>query len=298
MNSNHPWYILSYALSNEAAILEDCLEQLQNVPEDGIAVLPEYLANSVKFSEIAFSKLKKFSIEQKINIITTLNIIPQNLPHAQLGRNYNTLTIFTKDGKVHTPQAKITAQSFERIQYDEKFPAINVGDYEYLNKVEMVINGQQKTALFIICSDVYTLLAGVKDIEDLKADIWIIPGNFGNGAEQAVYRLTKKFKEAGMFDTLIFSNPYQNLKKPTHKPLVQKATDYITRDKTEEIKILTDWDRIQLIKENVCIYPDEQIPSFVHMASMTTMDKGRLTIGMSRFAVDVKVEKYAEIIYL
>ncbi|OLO27074.1 hypothetical protein BTR23_21320 [Alkalihalophilus pseudofirmus] len=297
MNSSHPWYVLSYALSKETTILEDCLQQLQDVPVGGIAVLPEYVGNTVEFSEIAFSKLKEVSKERKINIITTLNIIPVDLPEAEEGKNYNTLTIFTKKGKVHTPQAKITPQSFERKQYDEKFPAINVGDYDYLNKVEIDINGEKKTILFVICSDMYTLLAGVKQIEDLKADLCITPGNFGNGAEQAVYRILDKFRLARIFETTIFSNPYQNLKKPTQTPLVQKATDYVKQDETKEMVELTDWDRIQLIKENVAFYQDEHVPSFVHMANLTQMDSGRMTIGKSRFDVDVKVRTYPHVIY-
>ncbi|WP_216828469.1 hypothetical protein [Alkalihalobacterium elongatum] len=297
MNSSHPWYVLSYAMSKESAILEDCLKQLQDIPEGGIAVLPEYVANSSDHSEIAFTKLKEVCIERKINVITTLNIIPNDLPHAEAGKNYNTLTIFTKEGRVHTPQAKITPQSFERKQYDEKFPAINVGDYDYLNLVDIDINGETKKALFVICSDMYTLMAGVESIKELKADICIVPGNFGNGAEQAVYRTLEKFRLAGIFETTIFANPYQNLKKPTHTPLVRLATDITSRDKNAETKMLSDWDRIQLVKNNVAIYPDDQVPSFVHMASLTTMDNGRMTIGMSRFAVDVKVDKYPEVIY-
>ncbi|MFV8828898.1 hypothetical protein [Alkalihalobacterium sp. APHAB7] len=297
MNAHHPWYVLSYAMSKESAILEDCVEQLQEIPEGGIAVLPEYVANSIENSEIAFTKLREVCIERKINVITTLNIIPNDLPHAEAGKNYNTLTVFTKDGEVHTPQAKITPQSFERKQYDEKFPAINVGDYDYLNIVDIDINGEKKKVLFVICSDMYTLMAGIQNIQDLKVDLCIVPGNFGNGAEKAVYRTLNAFRQAGIFETTIFANPYQKLKKPTHTPLVQQATDYTSRDQAEETVELTDWDRIQLVKENVAIYPDEQVPSFVHMASLTTMDNGRMTIGMSRLAVDVKVDKYPKVIY-
>ncbi|WP_204557782.1 hypothetical protein [Bacillus ectoiniformans] len=298
MNEQHPWYVLSYALSKESAILEDCLDQLYAVPKGGTAILPEYVASTTEGSERAFQKLQEITKERNINVITTLNIIPQDLPHAEENKNYNTLTIFTKEGKVHTPQAKITPQSFERIQYDEKFPAINVADYHYLNKVEIQINGEKKTVLFVICSDMYTLMAGVQDIQQLKADICIIPGNFGNGAEQAVYRTIEKFQQAGIFETVIFSNPYQKLKNPAHTPLVQKATDFLTRDQNQDIKMLTDWDRIQLVKENVAIYVDDHIPSFVHMANITTMDQGRMTMGMSRIAVEVKVETYPETVYL
>ncbi|WLR50265.1 hypothetical protein LC040_13415 [Bacillus tianshenii] len=297
MENKHPWYVLSYPMGSEASVLRNSLEELNNVPENGIAVLPEYVAYTQEQAEIALQQLKETAVAKKVSIITTLNIVPVDLPHMEDNQNYNTLVIITKDGKVHTPQAKITPQSFERKQYDEKFPKMNVGDYNYLNKVQLQINGEVKTALFVICSDVYTLMAGVEKVQDLQADICVVPGNFGNGAQEAVRRVLNRFRSAGIFQTTIFSNPYQHLKKPGQTPLVQKACDY--EERAEGIPFsLTDWERVQLLKHNVLIYPDDQVPSFVHMANLTTMDEGRMTVGMSRFEVNVQVDEYPNVIEL
>ncbi|WP_044747571.1 hypothetical protein [Bacillus alveayuensis] len=297
MRKTHPWYVISYPMGDEDAVLYHCLEELNNVSEKGIAVLPEYVAYTPKQAEKALMKLKETATKRKISIITTLNIVPVHLPHMKNNSNYNTLVVITKEGKVHTPQAKITPQSFERRQYDEKFPKINVSDYYYLNKVQMKIGNEVKTALFVICSDIYTLLAGVKDVQDFKVDYCIVPGNFGNGAEAAVRRVLQRFRSAGIFETTIFSNPYQLLKKAEQTPLVQKACDYEQKEQ-DVSSSLTDWERIQLLKQNFLIYPDEQIQSFVHMANYTTMDEGRITVPMSRFHINVKVEQYPEMIEL
>lgn len=298
MTNNHPWYILSYPMGSEATVLEESLKEIEQVPEGGIAVLPEYVAYTQERSTIALEAIKEVCMRKKVSVITSLNIVPLDLPYAVEGMNYNTLVIVTKDGEVHTPQAKVTPQSFERVQYDEKFPAMNVGDYDYFNHVQLQIDGKIETAFFVICSDVYGLMAGIEDISQLKADYCIVPGNFGNGAEQAVYRILGRFREADIFKKTIFSNPYQVLRKPTQTPLVQKATAFEQREENEHITPISDWDRMQLVKNNVAIYPDEQVPSFVHMANLTPMDEGRMTIGMSRMPVNIQVGKYDKVIKL
>lgn len=298
MTNNHPWYILSYPMGSEASVLEESLKEIEQLPEGGIAVLPEYIAYTVENSMTALEAIKEVCVRKKVSVITTLNIIPTDLPHAISSMNYNTLVIVTKEGEVHTPQAKVTPQSFERVQYDPKFPAMNVGDYDYFNRVQLEIDGKIESAFFIICSDVYGLMAGVEDVSQLKADYCIVPGNFGNGAEQAVYRTLGRFREAGIFKKTIFSNPYQVLRKPTQTPLVQKATAFEQRADHDPLVSISDWERIQLMKNNVAIYPDEQVPSFVHMASLTMMDEGRMTIGMSRMPITIKVGTYDKIIKL
>jgi len=298
LTNNHPWYILSYPMGSEASVLEESLKEIEQVPEGGIAVLPEYVAYTVENSTIALETIKEVCVRKKVSVITTLNIVPIDLPHAKPETNYNTLVIVTKEGEVYTPQAKVTPQSFERVQYDPKFPAMNVGDYDYFNRVQFEIDGKIETAFFIICSDVYGLMAGVEDVNQLKADYCVVPGNFGNGAEQAVYRTLGRFREADIFKKTIFSNPYQVLRKPTQTPLVQKATAFEERGENDSVTEVSDWDRIQLVKNNVVIYPDEQVPSFVHMASLTTMDEGRMTIGMSRMPVTIQVSTYDKMIKL
>lgn len=292
------WKIFSYPMSSEQKVLEHVKSKLLEVEQDSIVVLPEYLAYTEENSRQALTALIDICQSKNISVITTLNLVPPTLPHAAKDVNYNVLTIVTKEGKVHTPQAKITPQSFERVQYQPRFPKMNVGDYNHLNKVTVEIDGAKFSVFFVICSDVYCLMAGVEKKEELKADYCIVPGNFGNGAEKAVRRTLERFREAGLFQTTIFSNPYQNIKDTSQTPLVKEATEMIELDPTCSIRELTDWDRIQLVKENVAVYPDEQVPSFVHMTNLTAMDEGRMTVGMSRFPVVVQLGSYAEVIRL
>ncbi|OEH91775.1 hypothetical protein [Bacillus solimangrovi] len=297
MKNDKQWYVLSYPMGSEESVLEYCINKLEQLPQESIAVLPEYIAYTVENGNKALEQLKVTAISKKISIMTTINMIPIDLPYMENNRNYNTLIIITKEGKIHTPQAKITPQSFERVQYDEKFPKMNVADYHYLNKVELHINNEVKTAIFIICSDVYTLMAGVEKVKDLHADFCIVPGNFGIGAEAAVRRVLTRFRDAGIFKTTIFSNPFQQLKKSSHKPLVQEACDFITSSNQNSLQ-LSDWERIELLKRNVCIYPDQQVPSFIHMASLTKMGQGRMTVSMSRLDVDVHINQYEKKVIL
>lgn len=292
------WKVLTYPMSNEHQVLEHVKTQLLQAEPESIAVLPEYLAYTEENSKRALEMLIEICRSRSISVITTLNLVPFDLPYAEKDVNYNVLTIVTKEGKVYTPQAKITPQSFERVQYQANFPKINVGNYDYLNHVMIEVNGKLSTAYFVICSDVYCLMAGVEKSEELKADYCIVPGNFGNGAEKAVRRTLERFRSAGLFHTTIFSNPYQIVKDPSKTPLVQEATDLIESDTTESPQALTDWDRVQLVKQNVAIYPDEQIPSFVQMAKLTLLDEGRMTVSMSRFPVTVQLGIYPETIRL
>lgn len=292
------WKVLTYPMSNEQQVLEHVKTRLLQADPESIVVLPEYLAYTAENSKQALEMLIEICRSRSINVITTLNLVPFDLPHAEKDVNYNVLTIVTKEGKVHTPQAKITPQSFERVQYQAHFPKMNVGDYDYLNRVTLEADGQLSSAYFVICSDVYCLMAGVEKMDELNADYCIVPGNFGNGAEKAVRRTLERFRRAGLFHTTIFSNPYQIVKDPSKTPLVQKAADLIESDSTHPPQELTDWDRIQLVKQNVAIYPDEQIPSFVHMAKLTLLDEGRMTVSMSRFPVSVQLGSYPQVIRL
>ncbi|MFT9846239.1 hypothetical protein [Aneurinibacillus sp. REN35] len=291
------WKILSYPMASEQKVFDHVSQQLREAEQNSIVVLPEYVAYTEANAAKALEMLVDVCQTRQISVITTLNLVPVDLPHAASGVNYNTLTVVTKEGKVHTPQAKITPQSFERVQYQPNFPQMNVGDYEYLNRVTVEIDGEQFHVFFVICSDVYCLMAGVEKIEDIKADYCIVPGNFGNGAEQAARRTLQRFREAGIFGTTIFSNPYQVVKEG-QIPLVREAVEMMTAEADSPINELTDWDRIQLVKNNVAIYPDEQVPSFVHMAKLTPMDQGRMTMGMSRFSVTVQIGIYPETIIL
>lgn len=292
------WKIFSYPMSSEQKVFEHVKSKLMEVEQGSIVVLPEYVAYTEENSRQTLTALVDICRSKSISVITTLNLVPPNLPHATKDVNYNVLTIVTKEGKVHTPQAKITPQSFERVQYEPRFPKMNVGDYDYLNKVTIEIDGVKSSVFFVICSDVYCLMAGVERKEELKADYCIVPGNFGNGAEKAVRRTLERFREAGLFKTTIFANPHQNLKDASQTPLVKEATEMIELAPAHSIRELTDWDRIQLVKENVAIYPDDQVPSFVHMTNLTAMDEGRMTVGMSRFPVVVQLGSYSEVIQL
>lgn len=292
------WNVLAYPMSSEQQIFEYAKAQLPQFAPGSIVVLPEYLAYTEEGSKRALDLLLEICSVRSISVITTLNLVPVDLPFAEEDVNYNVLTIVTKEGKVHTPQAKITPQSFERVQYQANFPKMNVGDYGYLNRVRLEVEGKIASAYFLICSDVYCLMAGVERIEEITADYCIVPGNFGNGAEKAVRRTLERFREAGIFHTTIFANPFQNVKDPSKKPLVQEATDFMISDRNQPIRELTDWDRLELLKQNVAIYPDELVQSFVQMAKLTSMDEGRMTVGMSRFPVSVSLGHYPEVIRL
>ncbi|MHB1630390.1 MAG: hypothetical protein ACYCVB_18800 [Bacilli bacterium] len=273
------WRVETYQLGSEAAVREEILHTCDRANAGEILIFPEYAAYTAEEAERTLDALLKKAQDRRLTIVTTLNLDGSLLPHSKPGHRYNALALVTPQGELHVPAAKTTPQSFEMVQYSERFPEINVTPYDYIRRVTLIQGDETRSCVFSICSDLYVLLFGGPDYNDLRADIGIFPGNFGRGAERAARRVIDRLRTAGVFAETIFSNPLQLTKKPDQLPAVLPARDHDTR--TTPAVPLTDAERIKLFRENVLFYVDETVEHFVAMATLTPMHNGRFTMPMS-----------------
>jgi len=282
------WRVETYQLGSEAAVREEILQTCDRAQAGEILIFPEYAAYTAEEAERTLDALIKKAQDRRLTIVTTLNLDGALLPHSKPDHRYNALTLITPRGELHVPAAKVTPQSFEMVQYSERFPKINVTPYDFIRRVTLSQGDETRTCVFSICSDLYPLLFGGPAFTDLQADIGIFPGNFGRGAELAARRVIGRLRTAGVFTETIFANPAQLTKKPGQLPVVLPAKDYDAR--TTPAIPLTDAERIQLFRENVLFYVDETVEHFVAMAALTPMHNGRFTMPMSLIDVSPTLE--------
>ena len=287
-NNNLNWRVKTYQIGSEAAVREEILHTCDRAQVGEILIFPEYAAYTADESERTLDALIKKAQEKRVTIVTTLNLATSLLPRSKPNHRYNALTLITPQGELHVPAAKTTPQSFEMVQYSTRFPKINVTPYDSIRRVTLIQGDETKTCVFSVCSDLYVLLFGGSDYNDLQADIGIFPGNFGRGAERAARRVIERLRTAGVFTETIFCNPMQLTKKPDQLPIVLPATDYDSQ--TTSAVPLTDAERIKLFRENVLLYVDETVEHFVSMADLTPMHNGRFTIPMSLIDVSPTLE--------
>ncbi len=286
----------SYDMDQEERLISWAVAQCRSAAPGSTLLLPEYLCFTHEMSARAESELATAAETHGVNVITTLNLpAPADLPAAVAGARYNTLTVFTRHGRVHHPQAKCSPQSFEQRVYHEQSPLINVSPYTQINVVEFCQQGACEPVVFLICSDLAMVLIHLPDLSVFRQASAIIPGNFGRGAERAVERVCRGLLAGGMFQRMVFSNAGQN-PRPGRQPLCV-AAEWEQRRQTETLT-LTDWQRIELFRQNVLVYPDAALPTFVVMAAHTPTDEGRMTFPMSVLGATGTIGAYPETILL
>ncbi|MCZ6513452.1 MAG: hypothetical protein O6857_05935 [Nitrospinae bacterium] len=286
--------VKTFGMAREQEQLDEISDKIKSSHKGDILIFPEYAAYTLEGSQKAFAELSKMSSDNGLSIITTLNLPSPDLPGADPNLNYNTLFIFSRNGEVYSPQAKITPQSFEMRHLDESFPKMNVASYSYLNKVTLRVNGESFTAFFFICSDLYVL--PMFDFRELASDIICCPANFGNGAESAAGRVIKYSVQSGLFNQGFYCNTYQNAKRDLIPLTVGFERAYETRtagtsyDK-EEMK--------QRVRKASAVYPDDEYCNFKSMLKLTR--QGTFTVPKSRSlenGLEVHLGRYETLVEL
>lgn len=268
----------TFGMSREDRQLEEIDGRLRSARPGQLQLFPEYAAYTEEGSRIAYDLLERRARETGATIITTLNHTAPDLPHGRRGVRYNTLFVFSRNGRVYAPQAKVTPQSFEMKHMDEKSPVINVAPYTHLNRVTLKQGNRKYSALFLICSDLYLLRHFSP--EELRADILFCPANFGNGAEGPAGRLIDRLVQSGIFHEAYYVNCYQPV-KGTCPPLtvaVQRAFQTNLRSHTPVGKAEIE----ELVKAVSVVYPDDTRSTFQSMLELT--QSGRFTVPHSRSA--------------
>ena len=267
--------VKTFGMAPEEDQLNEISDKIKSSHKGDILIFPEYAAYTLEGSQEAFAELSKMSSDNGLSIITTLNLPGHDLPFADPKENYNALFIFSRNGEVYCPQAKITPQSFEMRHLDESFPKMNVAPYSHLNQVTLRRNGKNFSAFFFICSDLYVLpLFG---FNELKSEIICCPANFGNGAESAAGRVIEYSVQSGLFKQGFYCNTYQNAKQDLIPLTVgfESAYETGTTDKPydkEEMK--------QRVRKASAVYPDDEYCNFKSMLKLTR--QGTFTVPKSR----------------
>ncbi|MDI3298211.1 MAG: hypothetical protein QJR08_03475 [Bacillota bacterium] len=291
------WIPLAYRMGAEPEVLRQVLARLEalDAPPGACVVLPEYLAYTRDASRRALEALREAAPRLGLNLVTTLNLVPGEaggrLPGAEAGAAYNTLVVVTRHGELHTPQAKVTVQSFEQRRYDPRFAEIGVRPFRRLHRVRLRVTeeGESFTVLFLVCSDVALPLVAVEEVEALRARTVVVPGNFGRGAERAAREVLQAFL-GSLWQESILVNAYQE-EQPGRPPVARRVEEVRVADGLPA-PLPGPFARLRLFRRNAVIYPDEAAPNFVRMAELTDRDGGRFSIPMSVLDLEPAVEEY------
>jgi len=286
--------VKTFGMAQEEDQLYEIVDKIKSSNRGDILIFPEYGAYTPEGSQKAFTELSNISSHNGISIITTLNLPSPDLPKADPNVNYNTLFIFSRKGKVYSPQAKITPQSFEMRHLDKSFPKMNVAPYSYLNEATLRLNGKNFTVFFFICSDLYVL--PLFDYQGLKSDVICCPANFGNGAEESAGEVIEYSVNSGLFKQGFYCNTYQNVKWNLVPLTLGFERSYLADAKE------TPYDREEMrkwIQKSSVVYPDDEYCNFKSMLKLT--QRGTFTVPKSRSLADgleVKLGLYEKVIEL
>ena len=286
--------VKTFGMAREEDQLKEITDVIKSSGRGDVLLFPEYGAYTLEGSRRAYAELSEISRQNGLSVITTLNLPSDDLPGAAPGSTYNTLFIFSRNGEVYSPQAKITPQSFEMRHLDESYPKINVAPYSRLNKVTLRRNDEIFKTLFFICSDLYVL--PMFGFDELESDIICCPANFGNGAEGAAGRVIDYSVNSGLFKQGFFCNTYQKVKE-NRVPLTlgrQMAYPADGKETAYNREAMKKW----VLKSSV-VYPDDEYHNFQNMLKLTR--RGTFTVPQSRSfenGLEVKLGDYERVVEL
>ncbi len=284
----------TFRMAREDRQLEEILKTVAERNRGETVLFPEYAAYTVEGSKKARAALSEAARKAEVSVVTTLNLPAPGLPRAEPGVNYNALFVFSRNGRTHTPQAKITPQSFEMRHLDEGFPKMEVAPYSQLNRVRLRQDGDECDGFFFICSDLYALQ--LFDGERLKSGALVCPANFGNGAEGAAGQIIDYSVKCGLFRQGFLCNTYQDAKDGA-TPLTV-AAEKVFEPGAERIPYAKE-EMDGNVKRSSAIYPDEGYRNFKSMLSLTR--NGTFTVPRSRSlenGLQVEMGAYGEVVDL
>jgi hypothetical protein len=280
------FHLISLPLGDEPETLGAALKALEAAEPGETAFLPELLAWSARGSGQAFARLVGYAQERSINIVTTLNLagdLVEDLPGAEPGVRYDAIAIFTRHGTVHVPQAKVTPQTYERLD-DVDGPGIGVGPYTRLNVVRLDMDESIVEARFLIGSDL-SLLYHFGPAE-LACDLLVTPANLPRGAEKAASRVLRRALEAGVAHTALLVNPHE-VTEARRRPLATLAEEAI--DAPRLVKPRKRWPSLPSLRSAFQVYGDGAARSFV---ALNRIARSRVPVPRSRWGAKVQLGIY------
>lgn len=289
------FHLFGLQLGDEPEMLDRAVDALAAVEPGETAFLPEYLAWTAHGSGRAFARLIALAQQQDINIVTSLNLggdLLEDLPGHQSGLRYNALTVFTRHGVAHVPQAKLSPQSFEMDAHLDG-PGIVVAPYTRMNRVRLDMDEALVDARFLICSDLF--LFNRFSPAELACDLLVVIGNFAYGAEKVAHRLLGRALEAGVAETAVLVNAHQDPTRPRRQPLALKVEEVL--DATRSTRPRRSWPQPRAIRSGFFVYRDRSAHDFVSMCKLRGR-KGRIAVPASLWETPAELAEYPVTIVL
>jgi hypothetical protein len=283
----HDFHLLALPLLDEPAILEHALEALSEVEEGETAFLSEALAWTPLGSGVAYARLLGCARKQHINIVTTLNLgcdLTEDLPGRLPEGRYHALTIFTRHGAVHVPQAKIAPHSFETDE-DPLGPGMGVLPYGRLNRVRLDIDEQLLDVRFLIGTDLLALTRSSP--AELRCDLLVAPGNLPREAEQAATRLLERALESRAALTALQVNGYQPPRRGK-RAIALKVERVLDGKKTGNPR--KTWKHPRTIRSAFHLYEGEAAPDFSALARLPA--NGRIAVERGAWERPTQLGEY------
>jgi hypothetical protein len=283
------FHLIGLELGDEPEVLDRTVEAIDDVEAGETVFLPELVAWTAGGSGRAFARLIALAQERNVNIVTSLNLggdLIEDLPGHEAGQRYNALTIFTRHGVAHVPQAKLSPQSFEMdVALDG--PGISVLPYGRSNRVQLDMDDELIDARFLIGSDL--LLFNRKKPFELACDLLVVIANFAHGAEACASRLLGLAVEAGVARTTMLVNAFHRPSTPRRQPLAIKVEEVL--DATRARKSLRRFPHPRTIRNQFFVYPDARARDFVAMARLRGRN-GRIAVPESVWDLPVELAEY------
>ena len=279
MNGRHlqRFHPLSLQLGEELAQLDRAHTQLAGCAAGSIVVLPELLAWTRGKSAAAYAALASMARARQLTIVTSLNL-GNELAEDLLGRDphesYNALTIFTRFGAVHVPQAKMTPQGFER-SHSLAGAGIGVAAYDRLNRVDLDVGDELLRVCFFLCSDLWLLTQ--LDPPEVACDLMIVLGTFARGSEIEAARVLAQARRAGAAKATVLVNAYQWLPDDTMPPLAVAVAELFDDGSAEP---LAQWPDRAALTDSFRLLADEEETSFVAMVEAPAR-QGKIAVPRS-----------------
>jgi hypothetical protein len=282
------FHLISIQLGDETEMLDRAVEALAEVDPGETAFLPESLAWTAHGSGRAFARLIALAQDNNINIITSLNLsgdLTEDLPGRDPDLRYNALSIFTRHGAAHVPQAKCSPQAFEMDRALDG-PGIQVSPYHRLNRVRLDVDDELVDARFLLCSDL--LVLNKLKPSELACDLLVVLGNFAHGAEKQATRLIGRALEAGVAETALHVNAFQ-LPKGRRQPLAVQVEEVL--DATPVRPPRKKWPSPRAIRSGFFVYDDVKAGDFVGMCKLRGR-KGRIPVARSVWDTEIVPGEY------
>jgi hypothetical protein len=242
------FHLIGLELGSEQQTLERALVALDAVDAGETVFFSEYLAWTARGSGRAFATLIAQAQQRNINIVTTLNLGPDlhpDLPGSDTSARYNGLTIFTRFGFAHVPQAKLSPHSFEA----------GIDPYRRINRVRLDWQEELLDVRFIIDSDL--MLFAHLAPRDIRCDLLVVLARLPSGSEKTAARLLGRALSAGVARTALLVNP-----QGSH---TVKTEDVI--DATSDARV-DDWPSPRAIRAAFHLYEPELVPDHAALSAL------------------------------